>query len=152
MMNGPDYLLDTNVVVRLSEPGTPLNQVALDALAELRRQGANLCIVPQVIGEFWSVATNASTANGLGWSAAQAETAVAQWEALFTLLPETDDIYSEWKRIVTTGSITGRRAHDARLAAAMKVHGLTHILTFNPDDFRNIPDITIIEPSTLLTP
>jgi hypothetical protein len=31
--------------------------------------------------------------------------------------------------------VSGVQVHDARLAAVMRVHGVTHILTFNPGDF-----------------
>jgi hypothetical protein len=34
----------------------------------------------------------------------------------------------------------------ARLAALMHVHGIRHVLTFNLDDFKNLPDVVAIEP------
>lgn len=37
----------------------------------------------------------------------------------------------------------GKNAHDARLVAAMVRHGLTHILTFNAQDFSRYRGITI---------
>ena len=36
------------------------------------------------------------------------------------------------------------QVHDTRLVAAMKVHGLSHILTFNVKDFKRFVDITVI--------
>jgi predicted nucleic acid-binding protein len=50
-------------------------------------------------------------------------------------VPDSDDIYLEWRRLVVTHGVSGKKAHDARLVAAMTVNGITHILTFNADDF-----------------
>ena len=41
--------------------------------------------------------------------------------------------------------------HDARLVAAMLVHKLTHILTFNSDDFRRYSEIIVVNPKQLTT-
>jgi predicted nucleic acid-binding protein len=53
----------------------------------------------------------------------------------------------EWRRLVGAHAVSGKSAHDARLVAAMKVHGITHILTFNSGDFGRYPEVTVIEPS-----
>jgi predicted nucleic acid-binding protein len=46
--------------------------------------------------------------------------------------------------------VKGKNAHDARLVAAMVRHGLTHILTFNAQDFSRYRGITIMTPGALL--
>jgi predicted nucleic acid-binding protein len=40
--------------------------------------------------------------------------------------------------------------HDARLVAAMNVHGVRRILTFNTDDFARY-GIEVLHPSSLLS-
>ena len=40
----------------------------------------------------------------------------------------------------------GRRVHDTRLVAVMKVHKVTHLLTFNTEDFKRYDGITIVDP------
>ncbi len=45
--------------------------------------------------------------------------------------------------------IRGVNVHDARLVAAMLVHGLTHILTFNITDFARYLEITAVNPTTI---
>lgn len=35
---------------------------------------------------------------------------------------------------------------DARLVAAMKRHGTSHLLTFNDGDFARFSDITVVNP------
>jgi hypothetical protein len=49
-------------------------------------------------------------------------------------------------------AVVGKNGHDARLVAAMMVHGLTHLLTFNVQDFRRYPGITAVTPADVLTP
>lgn len=44
----------------------------------------------------------------------------------------------------------GVNVHDARLVAAMLVHGLTHILTFNISDFARYSEITAVHPTTII--
>ena len=45
--------------------------------------------------------------------------------------------------------MAGKKAHDARLVAAMNLHGITHIVTFNSDDFARDAGITVIHPQGL---
>ena len=48
--------------------------------------------------------------------------------------------------------VLGRNAHDPRLVAAMVVHGLTHLLTFNAGDFARYPGLTVLDPATVAPP
>jgi len=61
----------------------------------------------------------------------------------------TDDVYPEWRRLVVTHGVSGKKAHDARLVAAMTVNRITHILTFNADDFARYTGINVIDPARL---
>ena len=45
------------------------------------------------------------------------------------------DVYAEWERLAIEHEVIGKKAHDARIVAAMNVYGITSILTFNVDDF-----------------
>jgi predicted nucleic acid-binding protein len=40
----------------------------------------------------------------------------------------------------------GKSAHDARLVASMRAHGLTAILTFDRTGFSRYPGIEVIHP------
>jgi predicted nucleic acid-binding protein len=140
------YLSDSNVLLRGAEAGHPMQAPALEAFAALFRRGEAVHVTPQNLYEFWVVATRPVERNGLGMTAVQAEAELARLEAQFPLLPDTPAIYPEWRRLVTVHGVVGVRAHDTRLVAAMLVHGITHILTFNGEDFRRYPGITIVHP------
>lgn len=66
---------------------------------------------------------------------------------MFVLLPETSAIYLAWEAIVTQHAVSGKPSHDARLVAAMQVHGLTAILTFDQTGFSRFPGIEVVHPA-----
>ena len=74
-----------------------------------------------------------------------------RWEGvpLAALWTDRPEIYAEWKALVTQHAVMGKPAHDARIAAAMKVHGISHLLTFNTNDFKRFSDITAVSPTEL---
>jgi predicted nucleic acid-binding protein len=142
------FAVDTNVLLRSIEEGHVAQPIAQKGLLALRDRGETLSIFPQNLIEFWAVATRPVTNNGLGLSVAQAEVEVISLKTLFALLPDTPEIFSEWEKIVLQYRVSGKQAHDARLVAAMSVHNLTHLLTFNTGDFKRFTVITAVSPQT----
>jgi predicted nucleic acid-binding protein len=147
-----NILLDTNILARMAQPGSAAYQVALDATNALGRRGDTPCLLPQVLYELWVVATRPVAVNGLGFTVAQAAAELARVLALFPLLADTPAIFPEWQRLVTAHAVMGRNAHDARLVAAMAVHGLTHVLTFNVGHFTRFPGITALDLAVVAAP
>lgn len=147
-----NYLIDTNILSRLAEPGHAMHQPAFDAVTRLVSEGHRLHIVPQNLYEFWVVCTRPTAVNGLGRTAAEAAADLADLKALFLWFDDTPAIYGVWERLVTSVPVVGKNGHDARLVAAMMVHGLTHLLTFNARDFRQYPGITAVTPADVVMP
>lgn len=143
-------LLDTNILVRLHDIADPQHPDAVDAIEWLEDQGHVCCIVPQVIYEFWVVATRPPDRNGLGVTAAEAASALGGWPTMFRLLLDERGIYARWRRLVITHAVQGKCAHDARLVAAMQRHRLVHLMTFNKADFTRFPGINIYTPTEIL--
>ncbi len=144
------YLLDTNIWLRSVQRESPHHTLAVEALATLLTQGHDLFITSQNVVEFWSVASRPIEANGLGWSVETVRQEIEHIQTQFPLLDDTADIFVQWLHFVSMYRVIGRRVHDARLVAAMLVHGVTHLLTFNRDDFRQFPMITVVIPSDLV--
>jgi predicted nucleic acid-binding protein len=128
-----------------------MNPDAVNAINLLRSQGEQLHTVPQNLIEFWSVYTRPIERNGLGRTLTEAQAEINRLKTLFPLLLDTSAIYEEWERLVVVYAVRGVNVHDARLVAAMLVHGLTHILTFNISDFARYSEITAVHP-TAITP
>jgi predicted nucleic acid-binding protein len=143
-------LLDTNILLRQAEPGHAQHQSSVEATELLRQRREELVIVPQVLYEFWSVATRPIEQNGLGMTPAEAHSELAAIQRLFRLLRDERAIYLLWESLVLSLGVKGKKAHDAHLAAAMHRHSITQILTFNAADFSRYPQITAIAPDSLL--
>ena len=139
-------LVDTNVLLRSAEPGHAHFQFSVDAIDFLRSHGHDLVLVPQVLYEYWSVATRPLANNGFGLSPAEATGELAMLRRLFRLLQDERGIYSMWHTLVVQHAVRGKQAHDARLAAAAQRHIITHVLTFNTTDFLRYPFLTAVSP------
>jgi len=98
------------------------------------------------IVEFWSVASRPISANGLGLTIEDAEFELDGLEKLFRVFPELP-IHEERQRIAVKYRVSGKSVHDARLVAAMIVHGVDQILTFNPRDFFRYTEIAVLDPA-----
>jgi predicted nucleic acid-binding protein len=141
-------LVDTNVLLRQFEPGHAHHRAALDSTSNLILTGELVHVTPQNSAEFWAAATRSPAQNGLGLAVTVAATALDYIERVFVLLPDHPAIYDHWKRLVVTHGVIGNRVYDARLVAAMTVHGVGRILTFNTGDFTRY-GIEVIHPSAM---
>jgi predicted nucleic acid-binding protein len=143
-------LLDTNILLRSSQFIHPQRQPASDATNLLLIQGEQLCLVPQNLYEYWVVCTRPILQNGLGLTSVEAAAKIVEHKRYFAIRDDTPAILPEWERLVTQHQVLGKRAHDARLVAAMLVHGIRRILTFNARDFQRYSSIVAITPQEVL--
>jgi len=141
-----NYLLDTNVLLRMSDSTSPMNLLASQTAAQLLEQNNQLFITSQIIIEFWVVATRPVNVNGFGWDIEKTQNEVEQILNQFPQLQETPKIFAHWLDLVTRYQLQGKRVHDARLVAVMLANEVTHLLTFNPNDFQAIDEITVFAP------
>lgn len=140
------YLVDSNVLLRLVQRHDPLYRAARRALFTLRRRGEDLRITSQVVGEFWCVCTRpAASRGGFGLTVSEADHLVRLVENRCLLLPDSAATHAEWRRLLVAHGVLGVQVHDARLVAAMRVHGVTHYLTFNGGDFQRY-GISVVDP------
>jgi predicted nucleic acid-binding protein len=140
-------LVDTSVLIRTLQPHHSLYIPADRAIRLLPTQGKELHIVAQNLIELWVVATRPLGENGLGLTAARAAAELKRIKGMFLFLPETPAIYAAWEALVIQHQVIGKPAHDARLVAAMQVHGLTAILTFDKNGFSRYPGIEVVGPA-----
>lgn len=137
------------IILRRLHRAHPQHRQARDAITRFSKEGNRVCVTSQNLIELWTVSTRPVENNGLGLTPAQAERVVARVENSVFRLPDSDDVYPEWRRLVVTHGVSGKKAHDARLVAAMTVSGITHILTFNTDDFARYASIKVLHPAKL---
>lgn len=142
------YLLDTHILLRLVVRTDPQHALIRAALRTLRQRGEQqqLCYTPQNLVEFWRTCTPPVAQNGYGLTIAETDYLACGIERLFTLLPESPAIHTEWRQLVMTYSISGRQVHDARIVAAMRANGVSHLLTLNVSDFAHYSGISAVHP------
>src|SRR5712664_2544254 len=134
-MAGTSYLVDSNILLRWVKSDHndyPLVVSAIDVI--LRRHGV-LCYTSQNVAEFWNTCTRPVYRNGYALSPQETNRRAKFFEEKLRLLPDSLAVHEEWRRLLVTCGVSGVQVHDARLAAAMRVHGVTRILTFNENDF-----------------
>lgn len=68
----------------------------------------------------------------------------------FPIAEEAPQLFLTWLEMVSTQKISGKRIHDVRIAAMMKIASIDYILTLNPGDFSNISDITVVHPRQII--
>lgn len=146
------YLLDSNVLLRLVYRRDAMHTDAQNVYTILREQDQELFIVPQNLIEFWAVATRPVSANGLGLTIEEAAHESSLLKGLLILKPNTPAIFTIWEQLIVTYQVKGKQVHDTRLVAAMIVHKITHLLTFNTDDFKRFTEITAIDPREIFLP
>jgi predicted nucleic acid-binding protein len=142
-------VLDTNILLRLANPAAPEHEICRNAVTRLAEAGTTLATAPQVLVEFWVVATRPTDVNGLGWAPSAARTTIDGFLGQFRLLVETREAFDRWRALVTDTEIRGKRAHDARIAAVMLAGGVTELLTLNTADFDRIPGLVARNPATV---
>jgi predicted nucleic acid-binding protein len=124
-------LADTNILLRRTQPNHPHHAAAVESVAKLLDRDETVYFTMQNISEFWNCE-------------------VEKIERFLTFLPDAPLAYSEWKRLLVTHGVLGVKVHDAKLVAAMNVHGIRWILTFNTQDFARYA-IETIHPDSLLS-
>ncbi|SRR6266849_980295 len=142
-------LVDTNILLRATRRSDPQHKVVDAALGRLAGQNTALYYTHQNIAELWNAMTRPVGRNGLGLTIAEAEREVLAIEAGMSLLPESEAVYREWRRIIVQYKVSGVQVHDARLVAAMRAHGVPYIVTFNVADFSRFEGLTAMHPDSV---
>lgn len=139
-------LVDSNILIRWVQPADPDYPVVEAALAVLVNSGAVLCYTSQNLAEFWNASTRPPTRNGYGLSPAETDRRARLFESRLRLLPDSLAVHEEWRRLLVDYGVSGVQVHDTRLVAAMRVHSVARILTFNTKDFARFTGIEAVHP------
>ena len=148
-MAGTPYLLDSNILLRWVKPDHHDHPMIVAAIESILRRDGVLCYTSQNLGEFWNTCTRPLDRNGYALSSQETDRRAKFFEEKLRLLPENLAVHEQWRKVLVTYGVSGVQVHDARLAAAMLVHGVKRILTFNDRDFARYPDIEAIHPRTI---
>ncbi len=143
------YLVDSNVLLRWVKPDHSEYPTIVSATDAVLRHDGVLCYTSQNVAEFWNACTRPADRNGYGLSPEETDRRARVFEGKLRLLPDNFAVHEEWRKILVTHNVSGVQVHDARLVAAMRVHGVKLILTFNPKDFTRYGDIEAVHPRSV---
>ena len=150
-MPGTPYLIDTNILLRWVKPDDHDYQLVVSAIDAILQNGGVLCYTSQNVAEFWNTCTRPIGQNGFGLSPQETDRRARAFEDKLHLLLDSVAVHQEWRALLVRHGVCGVHVHDARLAAAMWVHGVQRILTFNERDFARYPDVLAVRPRVLLS-
>ena len=140
-------LLDTNIVLRYLHKDSESHAEVARAVHSLTTGNNEAVLVPQVLYEYWAVATRPyGSSNGLSLTTEEAAHTVRLITTRFLCLPDPPELFGTWLDLVTTHQVSGRPTHDARLAAAVRVHQLDAFLTLNAPDFKRF-GLNVVSPA-----
>ena len=145
-----EILIDTGVLLRLVIRSDPAHLQTRQAVRFLKVRGDKLVALTQNAAEFWNVCTRPTAAGGYGLPIQDTEKKLRILERLVEFRADTLASFQEWKRLVVAHQVSGVEVHDTRLVAAMNVQGITHIVTYNKDDFKRFRNITASLPSEVI--
>jgi predicted nucleic acid-binding protein len=140
-------LADTNVLLRIPRRSDPNHAAGDNALSKLAIQGTILHYTHENIAELWNTMTRPQSRNGFGLTVQDAGREVELNRIGHGTAAGQCRRLSEWRRIVVQYGVS--QVRDARLAAAINTHGISHILTFNGSDFSRFSGITAIHPAAV---
>src|SRR6266853_2027149 len=146
------YLVDSNVVLRWVKPDHKDYPAIVSASDHILRRDGVLCYTSQNVAEFWNACTRPVDRNGYGLSPTDTDRLVMSFEEKLRLLADNLAVHQEWRRLLVRYAISGVQVHDARLVAAMVVHGIQRILTFNEKDFARYSEIKALNPRSAPIP
>ena len=98
----------------------------------------------QILREYLVVATRPAEANGLGLSGKDALANVDEFLRRMVVYDETEDVARRLRLLMRSCGLTGRRIHDANVAATMLANRLSQIMTQNADDFKGMPGVATV--------
>ena len=143
-------LLVSSVLLRGAASRAAEYAQCTEAVTRLAEASDVVCVCAQVIIESYVVASRPVERNGLGFTVAEARQFLGDVEGSFPCLPEPADMGRRWGELMMRYTVIGKQAHDARIAALMLAHGVTHLLTLNPTDFTRYAGITPVTPQEIL--
>jgi predicted nucleic acid-binding protein len=138
-------LLDTNILIHGNQDASPHFSRITNKLIEFADNDEELVICPQVIYEFYAVATRPVEARGgLGLSGESALSQIQKFHANYLFINDSENLFNVWLQLLQKYNSLGTSAHDTRLVAFMKSQNIDQLYTMNHRHFNRYEDIVIV--------
>jgi predicted nucleic acid-binding protein len=120
-------LLDTNVLVYLTNPLSPFHRAARTAL--LRYADEQLVVSSQILREYASVMSSHPP-----FDRAALATNLQRFQQ-FHVLFDTAQSFQQWERLREHDAVAGRNVYDCNIVVTMLANNISSLLTHNTKDF-----------------
>jgi toxin-antitoxin system PIN domain toxin len=138
--------VDTNILVYAHREDVPFHELAHQRISQLAEGGAAWAIPWPCVHEFLAIVTHPRIYNPPTPIALALDQIDAWLESpTLVLLSESEQHWSELRPLVTAGSVTGPRVHDARIAALCRQHGVRELWSADRD-FSRFGGLTVMNP------
>ncbi|MGC8784606.1 MAG: type II toxin-antitoxin system VapC family toxin [Armatimonadota bacterium] len=142
--------IDTCVLLRIRDVRSPLHAVAKQALQQIVDSDMRSFVAPQVLAEYWAVATRPATQRGgLGLSLDAVRNDIRYFMSLHELMREPQNLFETWLEILSEYNVSGKAVWDARLAAVLKTNRIQYLVTFDSADFERFTFLHPVLPQDL---
>lgn len=145
MKTARSIFVDTNVLVYAADKRSPFQNQA----KAIRQQGLKgdmyLCISPQVLNEFYATITHPK----------RVDTPLSQTKALEEIdkyfkatniqkIYPTELTVTIFLDLLSNYTVTKQAIHDLNIVATMLTYKVTHLYTYNTQDFGKFKEITVL--------
>ncbi len=137
--------VDTNILIYSTfEDFDPEKHVqCTDTLNKLLQAGTPLFISSQILREYFAVSTNQNIfKKPLTYK--QAVSKMKEFLARFTLVHEKESTIHILITLIGKYAVSRQKIHDMNIVATMVDNGITHLLTYNVQDFKQINEIQFL--------
>ncbi len=140
-------LIDTNVLVYSCLEEDSRYQACRAVLAEARSPDGNLCVVQQILTEFYAVITNRKQVT----ACFEPDEALAEIDNYLaapgiTLLTQPADLTTRTLGLLRRARVRGHAVYDLQIAAVALGNGVSRILTYDRANFGKFSELTVVEP------
>lgn len=146
MTRGDLVLADTNVYLSATDRSRSNHGDAWRFFQRCTAAGIHCAVTGQILREYLVVATRPVDVNGLGLSLDDALSNVTVFRGRTVFLEENEAVSRELYALIRRYSITGKRVHDANIAAVIAVHHIPYLITANKDDFVAFESLHLLTP------
>ena len=138
--------VDTNILVYAHREDSPFHEPAARRMVELAEGGAAWAIPWPCIHEFLAIVTHPRIYHPPTPTTGAIEQVDAWLESpTLALLSESDQHWSDLRRLIAKAQVSGGRIHDARVAALCRQHGVRELWSADRD-FGRFSELSVVNP------
>jgi predicted nucleic acid-binding protein len=136
--------VDTNVLIYSTVAGNPWYAESRHWLVLQHQMGTLLYVTPQILREYLVVLTR-GTVFEVQFTVEQAVTALNDMLPWLHVLDEPSGLQRTLCELVLKHQVRGKHIHDANVVAAMLLHSVYYLATYNRADFVVFDEITLVD-------